>query len=202
MPHVFHVFMFVLTASGSAFVFGSENSGLLKLQNFYQAPVASARLGHRNLQLVPESVSECEKLNETPSLKEDHQESSSHLNRIQLLLHLRWSGAAPDARQVEFRKSGSPSHRSVRIFVASGARDASSPRMASPLGAETQKRTTHPVMKPLQRVSEKIQKVRWRRTKMSYLFWNHDSTKPTHFARQVRLTEASKLQSLHLRQGC
>ena len=89
MPHVFHVFMFVLTASGSAFVFGSENSGLLKLQNFYQAPVASARLGHRNLQLVPESVSECEKLNETPSLKEDHQESSSHLNRIQLLLHLR-----------------------------------------------------------------------------------------------------------------
>ena len=55
MPQVFVVFRFVLTASDSAFVCGSENSGLLKLQNFYQAQVASARLGHRNLQLVPES---------------------------------------------------------------------------------------------------------------------------------------------------
>ena len=65
-----------------------------------------------------------------------------------------------EPEQVEYRKRrGSPSHRSVRIFVASGARDASSPRMASPLGVETHKREKHPVLKPLQRFLEKIQKV-------------------------------------------
>lgn len=104
MPQVFVVFRFVLTASDSAFVCGSENSGLLKLQNFYQAQVACARLGHRNLQLVPESK-RCDQSSARNWMKFHHSRriirNHHRINRIWIEWRYRYTVATSYIDEVE-----------------------------------------------------------------------------------------------------